>query len=128
MRVFSINYILCDEINENFDFEWQNTQFGYYVKNNFYVPVNLDEDYLEDLSEDYEVPGTEYLTYEFTEKVCSILESIMLYNNKFQYRLVNSPWRDNTGGVVVLCWTDHEGKLREMDWEYMYYEKGENAK
>ena len=54
MRVFSINYILCDEINENFDFEWQNTQFDYYVKNNSYVPVNLDEDYLEDLRDDYE--------------------------------------------------------------------------
>ena len=54
MEVFSINCIFCDEINENFDFEWQNTQFGYYVENNSYVPVNLDEDYLEDLRDDYE--------------------------------------------------------------------------
>ena len=54
MRVFSINYIFCDEINEDFDFEWQNTQFGYYVENNSYVSVNLDEDYLEDLRDDYE--------------------------------------------------------------------------
>lgn len=82
---------------------------------------------LYELSEDYEVPGTEYLTYEFTEKVSQILESIMMYDSKFQYRLVDIPWRDNAGGVIVLCWTDGEGKLHEMDWEYMYYEKGENV-
>ena len=82
---------------------------------------------LYDLSEDYEIPDTEYLTYEFTEKVCSILESIMLYDDKFQYRLVNIPWRDNEGSVFVLCWTDHEGRLREMDWECMYYVKGEDV-
>lgn len=54
MRVFSINYILCDEINENFDFEWQDTLFGYCAENDSYNPVSLDEDFLEDLREDYE--------------------------------------------------------------------------
>ena len=80
-----------------------------------------------ELSEDYEIPGTEYLTHKFTEKVSNILESIMLYDEKFQYRVVDIPCRDHMGGVVVLCWTDHEGKLHEMDWEYMYYEKGEDV-
>lgn len=65
---------------------------------------------LYELSEDYEVPGTEYLTHKFTERVSNILESIMLYDDEFQFRLVDIPWRDNMGGVVVVCWTDHEGK------------------
>ena len=83
---------------------------------------------LYELSEDYECPlDTEYLTYEFTEKVYDILESILRHNPNFQYHIVDIPWRDHMGGVIVLCWTDDEGKLHEMDWEYMYYEKGEDV-
>ena len=54
MNIFSMNCISCDEINSQFDFEWQETQFGYYVESGSYVPVNLDEDVLADLRDDYE--------------------------------------------------------------------------
>lgn len=77
--------------------------------------------YLWDLSNSYEAPYGCFSS-NFNDKVWEKINHTKELNPNFQYSFGEFPHPDMSGGYAYLVFIDDEGRLRDMNWEYMNYE------
>lgn len=53
MKIESINFISADEFNSKYSFGWQNTTFGEFADDGEYIWVDLTEEHVKELYDNY---------------------------------------------------------------------------